>query len=77
MGHVMINIEQLAKEALFEASADPLKPTSESITRFVAHRVIEHCIREVLAVQVSAPDADIVKEKINARLRQLAAEVRK
>jgi len=42
----------------------------------VAHRAIEECMREVQAADVRAPDTQIVKDKINAKLRQLAADVR-
>jgi hypothetical protein len=48
----------------------------ETITSWAAHRAIEECMREVLAVQVQSPDAPIVKDKIIAQLRILLASVR-
>lgn len=71
-----MNIEEIANEAKKAALADPRRPMFETIARYVAHRTIEECIREILAAQIAAPDADIVKEKITARLRALAAGVR-
>ncbi len=41
----------------------------------IARRIIEHCILEINALTVLAPDAQIVKDKASARLRTLSAEI--
>ena len=84
----MINIEEITRDADC-ASWDKvygapvywgersIKERSRALTLgvIIAKRVVEQCIREVGAVSVAAPDAEIVKEKISAHLRTLAHEI--
>jgi hypothetical protein len=72
-----MDLKALAKEALDVAKATPAWPPAEVISSHVAGRVIEECVREIRALQTSAViDPDILKEKICARLIQLAASLR-
>ena len=71
-----MDIDALVREAKAAAASAPFDPAAETIVKYTGHRVIEECMREVLAVQVQSPDAQIVKDKINAQLRILAAKFR-
>ena len=71
-----MDIEALIREAKAAALAAPHAPMIETIVKYTGHRVIEECMREVMAVHVQSPDAQIVKDKINAQLRILATAFR-
>jgi hypothetical protein len=72
-----MDIKKLAADARAEALRHPALPMSEIMTRFVAARTIEECIREIDALHIlSITDPDIVKARIKARLLQIGSAVR-
>ena len=72
-----MNIQNIANQAKYEALRHPTLTIAEVITRYSAYQAIDECIREIKALPHSAViDPDILKEKICARLVQIAASVR-
>jgi hypothetical protein len=81
----MINIEEITAISWRRAYGLPLsccgapvRNERHNVIEFaalIAKGVVEQCIREIGAVPIVAPDADIVKEKITSRLRIVASEI--